>query len=105
MTLSETLVSVWRKTLLEEVADVEIAGRHYPIGRTRSQALRTVAFTYQDLALEGIEQNPLTASRWAKLAQKGERIMQFKYNGRYIANVREGSLMRYPAWKALNLPD
>jgi hypothetical protein len=35
----------------------------------------------------------------------GNRIMQFRCKGRYIANVCEGKLKRYPAWTALALPD
>jgi hypothetical protein len=31
--------------------------------------------------------------------------MQFRCKGRYIANVCEGKLFRYPAWTALALPD
>jgi len=53
----------------------------------------------------GIEQNPKTASRWAELARQGNRIMQFRCSGRYVANVCEGKLLRYPAWKALELPE
>ena len=36
---------------------------------------------------------------------RGNRIMQFRCKGRYVANVCEGKLLRYPAWKALTLPD
>jgi hypothetical protein len=53
----------------------------------------------------GIEQNPATKSRWAALAREGSRIMQFRCQGRYVANVCEGKLLRYPAWTALALPE
>jgi hypothetical protein len=31
--------------------------------------------------------------------------MQFRCKGRYVANVCEGKLKRYPAWTTLTLPD
>jgi hypothetical protein len=31
--------------------------------------------------------------------------MQFRCKGRYVANVSEGKFLRYPAWRALALPD
>jgi hypothetical protein len=31
--------------------------------------------------------------------------MQFSVNRRYVANVCEGKLLRYPAWRSLNLPE
>jgi hypothetical protein len=31
--------------------------------------------------------------------------MQFRCKGRYVGNVCEGKLLRYPAWTSLALPD
>jgi hypothetical protein len=64
-----------------------------------------VEIPYGRYKVFGIEQNPRTSSRWAKLARRGKRIMQFSYRGRYVANVCEGELYRYPAWRAMKLPD
>ena len=105
MTLSEVLVAVWREALAEGATQVEVAGVRHPVARTRNQRLRVVTFSLEDRQIEGIEQNPNTTSRWAKLAQQGQRIMQFSSNGRYIANVCERRLTRYPAWASLGLPD
>jgi hypothetical protein len=105
LTLGQLLVDIWSKTLAEGVSEVEVGGVRHRVGRTHNQGLRVVAFTYQDWSIEGIEQNPQTSSRWAKLAQQGSRIMQFSRNGRYFANVCEGRLTRYPAWKSQGLPD
>lgn len=105
MTLGEILVEVWRQALVDELPEVEVATRRSRVGRTRNQGLRVVSFRYQEHAIEGIEQNPHTASRWAKLAQQGQRIMQFSMNGRYVANVCEGRLTRYPSWNSQGLPD
>jgi hypothetical protein len=104
-TLGEALISVWRQVLVEDRPAVELDGRTSRVSRTRNQALRTVEVVYDDRHLEGIEQNPNTASRWAKLAQEGKRIMQFRFEGRYVANVCDGQLLRYPSWKAKGLPE
>lgn len=104
-TLAETLAEVWRQVLREEVEEVDLGTARNRVGRSRNQGLRIVAFTYGGRAIEGVEQNPNTRSRWAQLAQSGQRILQFSFNRRYFANVCEGRLTRYPAWTALGLPD
>ena len=62
-----------------------------------------VEFSLGPYRIVGIEQNPKTGSRWAALARAGNRIMQFRCKGAYVGNVCEGKLLRYPAWKALEL--
>jgi len=105
MTLAEAMISIWQQVLGEEKEVVELEGKIYRISRTRAKKLRTVSFAYVCYVLEGIEQNPQTASRWAALARQGKRIMQFSSEHRYIGNVCEGELTRYPAWFALRLPE
>ena len=103
--LSECLIEVWRQAMADRVTEVILQGHHYKVGETRAQGLRTVAFVCRDQVIDGIEQNPQTKSNWAKLATEGKRIMQYRCKGRYIGNVCEGKLTRYPSWKALGLPD
>ena len=103
-TLANTLVSTWQQVLADHKSSVVIDGKAYSVSHTRSSRLRAVEFPFQRHRFAGIEQNPATASRWAALAQEGQRIMQFSCDGRYVANVCEGRLTRYPSWKALNLP-
>lgn len=105
MSLGETLLSVWRQALVEEAQVVELSGRSFRVTRTKSRRLRAVEFEYEGHRISGIEQNPDTGSRWAALAQQGQRVMQFSLNRRYFANVAEGKLLRYPAWTALGLPE
>ena len=105
VTLGETLIAVWKQSMVDGQDEVQLAGHRFPVGRTRAKGLRTVSFSFGDAVLEGIEQNPLTGSRWAKLAEQGQRIMQFRSRGRYVANVCEGKLLRYPAWKGQQLPE
>lgn len=105
MTLGEDLIEVWRQTLVEGRPRVELAGKSYPVTATRGKKLRAVRFEYASFHIDGIEQNPATGSRWAHLAREGKRIMQFTLGRRYIGNVSEGELTRYPAWHALELPE
>jgi len=105
MTLGETLISVWRQSLAEGRQKVDVEDKHYPVGLFRAKKLRNVEFSYGELSIIGIEQNPATNSRWASLARQGNRIMQFRCQGRYVANVCEGKLLRYPAWGGMELPE
>jgi hypothetical protein len=105
MTLGETLISVWQQSLAEGREAVNLENESYPVTVFRAKNLRSVEFSYGGLRIIGIEQNPATSSQWAALAREGKRIIQFRCQGRYVANVREGKLVRYPAWKALALPD
>ena len=103
--LGTMLIEIWRQAIAEDRSEVQVNDRSYTVTRTSSQRLRVVSFSYGDRTIEGIEQNPRKDSRWAKLAQEGQRIMQFRVGRRYIGNVCEGRLLRYPAWKGLGLPD
>lgn len=105
MTLGETLVEVWRQVLVEEEDRVEMEEKKYRVTTTPRNRLRTVAFEAGGRRFEGIEQNPRTQSRWAKLAREGKRVMQFQHGRRYVGVVAEGKLLRYPAWKSSKLPE
>ncbi|MGI0068092.1 MAG: hypothetical protein ACREB9_06720 [Thermoplasmata archaeon] len=105
VTLSETLVEVWRQTLVEESVEIELRDQRVRVTTTRSRRLKTVSFRFGDETIDGIEQNPEKPSRWGALAREGKRIMQFSSHHRYFANVCEGALTRYPLWKGLQLPD
>jgi hypothetical protein len=104
-TLAETLISVWRQALAEKKRSIDIGPQSYSVSITRSSRLRTVEFPLEGHRFAGIEQNPATTSRWAALARAGNRIMQFNCNSRYVGNVCEGKLTRYPAWRTLKLPE
>jgi len=47
------------------------------------------------IALRGLEQNPNTDSRWAQLARKGHKVMQFLDAGRYVGVVVDGKVTLY----------
>ncbi|PYV18830.1 MAG: hypothetical protein DMG21_03875 [Acidobacteria bacterium] len=105
MTLGEALVEVWRQALENGKDTVELDGERFRVNTTRGKGLRIVSFKVGSHGFDGIEQNPQTSSRWAELAREGKRIMQFSVSRRYVANVCEGKLLRYPAWKSLGLPE
>jgi hypothetical protein len=105
MTLGETLISVWEQSLGDGKSTIDLGGDSFRVSVFRAKKLRGVEFNYGTLHLAGIEQNPATGSRWAELARDGKRIMQFRCKGRYVANVCEGKLLRYPAWQGLKLPE
>ena len=104
MTLGGTLISVWQQSLANGQEEVGLGQESYPVTVFRKK-LRGVEFNCGGLRSIDIEQNPATTSRWAALAREGNRIMQFRCESRYVGNVCEGKLLRYPAWRALNLPD
>jgi len=105
MTLEDTLTSVWRQVMVDEKDIVELGQESWKVTLLRAKKLKMVDFKVGDFAIAGIEQNPKTTSRWADLARQGKRIMQFRCKGRYIANLCEGKLLRYPSWHALGIPD
>ena len=103
MTLEETLLEIWRQALVEGAAAVELDGRRIPVRSTAKRRLKEVDFTFEGRSLRGIEQNPDTASRWAAMARKGAKIMQFtevpegaaQPRGRFFANVADGKVNWY----------
>jgi hypothetical protein len=93
--LEESLISVWRQALVEDARTVTVDGGRYPVRRTSRSKLREVDFTFEKQVLRGLEQNPNTNSRWARLAREGKKVMQFLSDGRYIANVVDGKMEFY----------
>lgn len=93
--LEETLISVWRQALAEDARTVTLEGGSYPVRRTSRSKLREVDFRFEEQRLRGLEQNPNTNSRWARLAREGKKVMQFLSDGRYIANVVDGKVQFY----------
>jgi NADPH-dependent ferric siderophore reductase len=93
--LEETLLSVWQQALIENARSVKLENRTFPIRRTSRSRLREVDFQFENHELRGLEQNPETASRWAQLARKGKKVMQFLQQRRYIAVVVDGKVQFY----------
>lgn len=91
----ETLIEVWRQTLVENATVVKLDGNLYPVRRTPKRRLRQVDFVFEGKEIRGLEQNPDTKSEWAKLARSGKRVMQFLSAGRYVAVVVDAKVKLY----------
>jgi putative intracellular protease/amidase len=95
MTLDEAMVAVWRDALAEGKPEVELEGRTFAVRTTPRKRLKEVDFEFDGQALRGLEQNPKTESRWAQLARKGHKVMQFLEAGRYVGVVVDGKASLY----------
>jgi len=93
--LDEIFLSVWRQALVDRAKQVTIAGQTYPVRCTAKRRLAQIDFASEGADYRGLEQNPETASRWAQLARKGAKVMQFLSGGRYLAVVADGKLTHY----------
>ncbi len=93
--LEETLISVWRQAMVENAQTVILESGSYPVRKTSRSRLREVDFEFEGQMLRGLEQNPNTGSRWARLAREGKKVMQFLLDRRYVANVVDGKVQFY----------
>jgi len=89
------MLAIWRQALVENVRTVRLGESTYSVRRTAKHKLAQIDFEWEGQPLRGLEQNPNTTSRWAQMARKGSKVMQFLANGRYIAVVAEGRITHY----------
>ena len=95
MSIEETLLAVWRQTLVENAKAVVLGAERFPVLRTSKRKLRQVDFKFEGREIRGLEQNPDTRSRWAAMAREGKKVMQFLAEGRYAAVVVDGNVKLY----------
>jgi len=81
------LVSVWQQSPIDKKKTVDLDGESYSVRQTSKSKLKQIDFSFEGRDLRGLEQNPNTKSRWAKLARDGQNVMQFLERGVYIAVV------------------
>jgi hypothetical protein len=93
--LEETLISVWRQAMVEDLKTVTVEDRTFLVRRTSRSRLREVDFRFEGHELRGLEQNPETSSRWARLAREGKKVMQFLSGRRYVAVIVDGKVQFY----------
>jgi hypothetical protein len=93
--LDDATLSVWRQTLVDGAKQITLAGTTYPVRGTSKRALAQIDFEVDGLPYRALEQNPQTKSRWAQLARKGAKVMQFLSHGRYLAVVVDGKITHY----------
>jgi len=99
LSLEETLLTVYRQSLVENNKTVTLEDDIFPIRLTAKRKLRQIDLQFEGRDLRGLEQNPETKSRWAKMAREGKKVMQFLVGGRYIAVVADGKVHLYPRKK------
>jgi hypothetical protein len=97
--LDEALLSVWRQVLVERKKRVVLGDDSYPVSSTAKRKLAQVDFDFAGQRIRGLQQNPATASRWAALARKGAKVMQFLIAGRYIAAVSDAKITHFTRTK------
>jgi len=93
--LESALVSVWQQSLVDKKRTVDLDAESYPVRQTSKSKLKQIDFRFEDRELRGLEQNPNTKSRWAKLTREGKQVMQFLEGGKYIAVVVGGKVHTY----------
>jgi len=93
--LDEVLLSVWRQALIENQRRVRLGDDSYPVRHTAKSKLAQIDFEVDGQRIRGLEQNPATSSRWAELARKGSKVMQFLINGRYIAAICDSKITHF----------
>jgi hypothetical protein len=93
--LESALIAVWEQALIDNKKTVDLDGETYPIRQTAKSKVKQIDFRFQDRQLRGLEQNPNTKSRWAKLATEGKKVMQFLESGKYIAVIVDGKVHLY----------
>lgn len=93
--LEESLIEVWRQSLVENAEVVVLGPERYPVRLTPKRRLREVYFVFNGDEIRGLEQNPETKSRWAQMARSGKKVMQFLSEGHYVANVADGKVTLY----------
>jgi hypothetical protein len=77
----QTLVEVWRQTLVENATVVVLGTERYPVRRTPKRRLREVDFVFDGKGVRGLEQNPETKSRWAQMARSGAKACRSDPSG------------------------
>ena len=97
--LDGALLSVWRQVLVEGKKRVHLGNDSYPVNHTAKSKLAQIDFDFASQRIRGLEQNPATGSRWAGLARKGAKVMQFLINGRYVAAISDGKVTHFSRTK------
>jgi hypothetical protein len=91
----DAFLSVWLQALVEQKKIVSFGDATFAVRRTPKNRLAQIDFEVDGLEFRGLEQNPQTKSRWAKMAREGAKVMQFLQAGRYVGVVADGVLKYY----------
>ena len=95
ISLEEALLTVYEQSLIENKKTVTLEDQNFPVRSTAKRKLKQIDFRFDGRELRGLEQNPDTKSRWAKMARDGKKVMQFLERGKYVAVVADGKVQLY----------
>jgi hypothetical protein len=93
--IEDAFISVWRQALVEQKKIITVGEATFSVRRTTKNRLAQIDFEVDGVEFRGLEQNPQTKSRWAKMARDGAKVMQFLRAGRYVGVVADGVLQHY----------
>jgi hypothetical protein len=93
--IDDAFLSVWRQALVEQKKIITVGNSTFSVRRTAKHRLAQIDFELDGVEFRGLEQNPQTKSRWAKMAREGAKVMQFLRAGRYVGVVADGVLKHY----------
>lgn len=93
--LDAAFLSIWRQALMDKARSVTLDGATYPVRRTAKHKFAQVDFEFGGEPMRALEQNPQTTSRWAQMARKGAKVMQFLAAGKYLTVVADGKITHY----------
>ena len=93
--LDDAFLSVWRQALVEQKKIVSLGDATFSVRRTTKSRLAQIDFEVGGVQFRGLEQNPRTKSRWAKMAREDAKVMQFLRAGRYVGVAADGVLKHY----------
>jgi len=93
--VDDAFLSVWRQALVEKKKIISVGDATFSVRRTSKNRLAQIDFELDGVEFRGLEQNPQTKSRWAKMAREGVKVMQFLRAGRYVGVVADGVLKHY----------
>ena len=97
MIFEEAILTIYQQALVENLKMVTLGEETYSVRTTAKQKLKQVDFRFEGRELRGLEQNPNTKSRWAKMAREGKKTMQFLEGGKYVAVAVNGKVYLYAA--------
>jgi len=81
---------VWHQVLVERKKRVVVGDDSYPVLSTAKRKLAQVDFEFAGQRIRGSSKSR-NRSRWAALARKGAKVMQFLIAGRDIAAVSDAT--------------
>jgi hypothetical protein len=93
--IDDAFLTVWRQALVEQKKIITVGNSTFSVRRTAKHHLAQIDFELDGVEYRGLEQNPQTKSRWAKMAREGANVMQFLQAGRYVGVVADGVLKHY----------